>query len=112
MDKNACGKILDEIEEQVLAKDSPLCWIIARELADFTVAFIVANNGQLSPAGTGTLVSFGDSRYFLTATHVWEEAAQAKRLDSHPAQGKQSLQLRNQPEGNRFIWCSNSSAME
>jgi hypothetical protein len=74
MDKNACGKILDEIEEQVLAKDSPLCWIIARELADFTVAFIVANDGQLSPAGTGTLVSFRDSHYFLTATHVWEGA--------------------------------------
>jgi|SRR6266850_4486385 len=74
MDKNACRKILGEIEEQVLAKDSPLCWTIARELADFTVAFIVANDGQLSPAGTGTLVSFRDSHYFLTATHVWEEA--------------------------------------
>jgi hypothetical protein len=73
MDKDACKKILDEIEEQALAKDSPLCWSIARELADFTVAFIVTNNGQLSPAGTGTLVSFRDSHYFLTAAHVWEE---------------------------------------
>ena len=64
MDKNASRKTLDEIKEQVLAKDSPLCWTIARELADFTVAFIVANDGQLSPAGTGTLVSFRDSHYF------------------------------------------------
>ncbi len=63
-----------EIEEEVLAKDSPLCWTIARELADFTVPFIVANDGELSPAGTGTLVAFRDSHYFLTATHVWEEA--------------------------------------
>jgi hypothetical protein len=74
MDKSACRKILDEVAEQVLAKDSPLCWAIARELADFTVPFIVTNDGQLSPAGTGTLVSFRDSHYFLTATHVWEEA--------------------------------------
>jgi hypothetical protein len=73
MDRNECKKLLDEIEQQVLAKDSPLCWTIARELADFTVAFIVANDGQLSPAGTGTLVSFRDSHYFLTAAHVWEE---------------------------------------
>jgi hypothetical protein len=74
MDKNGARKILSEIEEQFLAKDSPLCWTIARELADFTVAFIVANGGELSPAGTGTLVSFQDSHYFLTAAHVWEEA--------------------------------------
>jgi hypothetical protein len=73
MDKNACRKILDEIAEQVLAKDSPLCWTIARELADFTVAFIVAKDGRLSPAGTGTLVSFRGSHYFLTAAHVWEK---------------------------------------
>jgi hypothetical protein len=74
MDKDAGRKIIEQIEEQILAKDSPLCWTIARELADFTVAFVVANDGQLSPAGTGTLVSFRDSHYFLTATHVWEEA--------------------------------------
>jgi hypothetical protein len=72
MDRDTRRKILEEIAEQVLAKDSPLCWTIARELADFTVAFIVANDGQLSPAGTGTLVSFRDAHYFLTAAHVWE----------------------------------------
>jgi hypothetical protein len=37
MDKNGARKILGEIEEQFLAKDSSLCWTIARELADFTV---------------------------------------------------------------------------
>lgn len=74
MNKDAARKQLDEIAEEILAKDSPLCWTIARELADFTVAFIVANDGLLSPAGTGTLVSFRDSHYFLTATHVWEKA--------------------------------------
>jgi len=73
MDKDACRKILDELAQEVLAEDSPLCWMIARELADFTVAFIVANDGQLSPAGTGTLVSYRDSHYFLTAAHVWEK---------------------------------------
>jgi hypothetical protein len=40
----------------------------------------VANDGQLSPAGTGTLVSFRDSQYFLTATHVWEEALKISDL--------------------------------
>lgn len=74
MNKDGGRKVLDEIQEQFLAKDSSFCWTITRELADFTVAFIVANDGQLSPAGTGTLVSFGDSHYFLTASHVWEEA--------------------------------------
>lgn len=73
MNKEAARKQLDGIAEEILAKGSPLCWTIARELADFTVAFIVANDGRLSPAGTGTLVSFRDSHYFLTATHVWEK---------------------------------------
>jgi hypothetical protein len=72
MDNEACKKDLAQIEAQFLARDSALCWSIARELADYTVAFITATNGQLAPAGTGTLVSFGDSNYFLTARHVWE----------------------------------------
>ena|ERR1700733_402540 len=72
MDRESCKKTLTEIEEQFLAIDSPLCWRIARELADFTVAFITASNGHLAPAGTGTLVSFRDSHYILTACHVWE----------------------------------------
>ena len=60
------------MEKQFLARDSALCWSIARELADFTVVFITAKDEQLAPAGTGTLVSFRESHYFLTARHVWE----------------------------------------
>lgn len=74
MDKDACKKILAEIEALITASGSPLCWTIARELAEFTVAFVMSKDGQLAPAGTGTLVSFRDSHYFLTATHVWESA--------------------------------------
>jgi hypothetical protein len=72
MDKEDCSKALAEIEEQFLASDSPLGWSIGRELADFTVAFITASQGQLAPAGTGTLVYFKDCHYILTASHVWE----------------------------------------
>jgi hypothetical protein len=72
MDKEDCKRALAEIEAQLLARDSALCWSIARELADFTVVFITAKDGQLAPAGTGTLVSFRESHYFLTARHVWE----------------------------------------
>jgi hypothetical protein len=72
MDKADRKKALAEIEAQFLARDSALCWGISRELADFTVAFITATDGKLAPAGTGTLVSFSDSHYFLTARHVWE----------------------------------------
>lgn len=71
MDQDARRKAFQELEAEILAADSPLCWRIARELADYTVAFIVANDGLLSPAGTGTLVSFRGSHYFLTAAHVW-----------------------------------------
>jgi hypothetical protein len=72
MDKDDCKRALAEIEAQFLARDSALGRGIARELADFTVAFITAKDGQLLPAGTGTLVSFRESHYFLTARHVWE----------------------------------------
>lgn len=72
MDKEDCKRTLAEIEARFLGRDSALCWNIARELADFTVVFITARNGQLAPAGTGTLVSFRESHYFLTARHVWE----------------------------------------
>jgi hypothetical protein len=44
---------------------------IGRELDDYTVAFITSRNGKLSPSGSGTLVSFRDSKYVLTAAHVW-----------------------------------------
>lgn len=72
MDKEDCKRTLAEIEAQFLVRDSALAWSIARELADFTVAFITARDGRLAPAGTGTLVSFRESHYFLTARHVWE----------------------------------------
>jgi hypothetical protein len=44
---------------------------IARELSDYTVAFVTSKKGELRPAGSGTLVSFRDSYYVLTAAHVW-----------------------------------------
>jgi hypothetical protein len=72
MDRDACRKILAEIEEQIVAKESPLGWKIGRELADYTVAFVISKDGELRPAGTGTLVSFRGGHYFLTAAHVWE----------------------------------------
>jgi len=112
INRSTCRKILAEIEELILANDSPLCWTIARELADFTVAFITSNDDQLLPAGTGTLVSFRDSHYFLTAAHVWEGALKKSDSIRIPLKEKQPLPLRNQSEGNRFIRCSHSRAME
>lgn len=74
MDKEECKQALAEIGAQFLARESALGWSIARELADFTVTFVAESDGDLAPAGTGTLVSFRDSHYFLTARHVWEDA--------------------------------------
>ena len=73
MDRTSCAAILAELQALVLEASSPLCWRIARELADYTVAFIALKNGQMLPAGTGTLVSFHKSHYILTAAHVWEK---------------------------------------
>jgi len=69
--REKCGEALAEIEAMVNATPSKLCWTLARELADFTVAFVVFRNGEMSPAGSGTLVTFRGSHYFLTAAHVW-----------------------------------------
>jgi hypothetical protein len=82
MDNADCARTLAEIEAQFLERNSALGWTIARELADFTVAFITAKDGQLAPAGTGTLVSFRDSHYFLTARHVWEREKARTGLES------------------------------
>jgi hypothetical protein len=59
--------------EQLLCSDKPsvLGDKIARELSDYTVAFITSKKGELLPAGSGTLVSFCGSYYVLTAAHVW-----------------------------------------
>lgn len=76
MDRAACAKILAELQQLVLETESRLCWRIARELADYTIAFVSLKDGQMRSAGTGTLVSFCNSHYILTATHVWEEALQ------------------------------------
>jgi len=74
MVSEASREALAKIEQQFLAADSTLSWNTALELADFTVAFITSEDGELRPAGTGTLVSFFDSHYFLTAGHVWENS--------------------------------------
>ena len=61
-----------ELEQLLLSHEpSALGDRISRELDDYTVAFITSKNGKLSPAGSGTLVSFRDSKYVLTAAHVW-----------------------------------------
>lgn len=44
---------------------------IARDLDNYSVAFITSNNGALAPAGSGTLVSFRGGKFVLTAGHVW-----------------------------------------
>jgi hypothetical protein len=64
--------ICPEVEE-LLRSSTPsmLGDKIARELSDYTVAFITSKKGDLWPAGSGTLVSFRDSYYVLTAAHVW-----------------------------------------
>src|ERR1700733_58122 len=80
MDIESRKNALAEVEEQFLASDSPLCWSIARELSEFTVAFITASNGRFAPAGAGTLVSFRDSHFILTASHVWESLKKCDRI--------------------------------
>jgi hypothetical protein len=61
-----------ELEQLLLSHEpSALGDRISRELDDYTVAFITSKNGKLSPAGSGTLVSFHDSKYVLTEAHAW-----------------------------------------
>jgi hypothetical protein len=68
-----CSADLPPELEQLLHSHEPsaLGDRISRELDDYTVAFITSKNGELLPAGSGTLVSFCDSKYVLTAAHVW-----------------------------------------
>lgn len=64
--------ICAEVEQLLcVGKPSLLGDKIARELSDYTVAFIASKKGEIRPAGSGTLVSFRDSYYVLTAAHVW-----------------------------------------
>lgn len=63
--------ICPEVEQLFSDKPSLLGDRIGRELGDYTVAFIASKSGELRPAGSGTLVSFRDSYYVLTAAHVW-----------------------------------------
>jgi hypothetical protein len=72
MRRQDCDKVFREIEKLVLATPSVLCESIARELENYTVTFLRLEHGEIRPAGSATLVSFLDSRYFLTAAHVWE----------------------------------------
>jgi hypothetical protein len=60
-----------EIEQLFNGKPSVLGDKIGRELADYTVAFVTSKDGELLGAGSGTLVSFLESFYVLTAAHVW-----------------------------------------
>jgi len=61
-----------ELEQLLLSHEpSALGDRISRELDDYTVAFITSKNGKRSPAGSGTLVSYHNSKYILTAAHVW-----------------------------------------
>jgi hypothetical protein len=90
----------DEVE-QLLASDKPsaLGEKIGRELNNYTVAFITLTKGELRPAGSGTLVSFCDSYYVLTAAHVWH--GRDSRADGLSHADKILIPLKeNQP--NRF----------
>jgi hypothetical protein len=98
MDQGAYRKTLEDLKAEVLADDSPLCWRITRELADYTVAFVVANDGVLTMAGTGTLVSFRDSHYFLTAAHVWEKKLKDCESIRIPLKGEAPCRFAISPE--------------
>jgi hypothetical protein len=66
------GYPVREIEQLLTSgQPSPLGERIARELADYSVAFVASRDGELEAAGSGTLISFRDSHYILTAAHVW-----------------------------------------
>jgi hypothetical protein len=80
MNKEECDEIQSEIAKLVLAEPSELMWSTARELANYTVAFVAAKGDELAPAGTATLVWFQGTHYFLTAAHVWEKGL--KRSDA------------------------------
>ena len=75
MSQGECEKIAREIQRLIFEETpSKLGEEIARELDDYSVAFLVAKDGAILPAGTGTTVTFLGSHYFLTASHVWNEA--------------------------------------
>jgi hypothetical protein len=70
--RSECQKIASEIERLIFDETpSKLGDSIGRELDDYSVAFLIAEDGMLRPAGTGTAVTFLGSYYFLTASHVW-----------------------------------------
>ena len=72
MSRDECEKIVREIERLIFEETpSKLGEEIGRELDDYSVAFLVAKDGEILPAGTGTAVTFLGSHYFLTASHVW-----------------------------------------
>jgi hypothetical protein len=68
-----CEAFADDITRQLWATPSPLGDKIARSLDNYSVAFLVKENGVLLPAGSGTTVSFLGYHYFLTASHVWHK---------------------------------------
>ena len=72
MSRSDCQDIASEIERLIYDETpSKLGESIGRELDDYSVAFLIAKDGKLLPAGTGTTVTFLGSHYFLTASHVW-----------------------------------------
>lgn len=75
MSRGECEKIAREIERLIFQETpSKLGEEIGRELDDYSIAFLVAKDGEILPAGTGTAVTFLGSHYFLTASHVWHQA--------------------------------------
>ncbi len=70
--KNPPADIWKEIDKLLFIDNpSPLGNQIAKDLNDYTVAFVRSKNRKLEAAGSGTLVSFRNSFYVLTAAHVW-----------------------------------------
>jgi hypothetical protein len=62
------------ITAQLLDDSSGLREEVVREIGRHTVALLVVSRaGDIALAGTGTLVSFCDGRYILTASHVWKK---------------------------------------
>jgi hypothetical protein len=73
----------DEIEAIVRDDNSGVRESILRSIGIFTVALFAISDSpageRLDLCGTGTLVAIADSRYILTAAHVWERCLRRAR---------------------------------
>jgi hypothetical protein len=71
MNERECEATFVELESLIFATPSPLCESIGRELAFYTIPFVAVHDGMMGTGAGGTLVSFDNEHYILTAAHVW-----------------------------------------